>query len=1596
MARKKLNKNLVAFLTGAGVFLSVLVVGVLAYNQSQRDPEELAQKAIQREKAGDPRRAISLLKRAFAVNNEAKYLIDAAAIAYRIGEIADTLRLLQEAHAQTPDDPAILHKLLDQFWEFRPYPLGQWDEVDAYADALLEIEPESPLALASKIDALRRLHPDTVQPPKIPDIIAPEFREVLDGTIRRARQADVQDPHVAVALADVEVSVGMHDANEMLKKRRSREEAEKTMGEARQRAMDLLAPALKRSPDETRLRTTLAGLIKDSKDPQRAQALIEEGVKLHSDDADLHFSLAQLHLLQAAKLRDSGSKEDVVAHARAGAENAQQALDLAPALYDAYPLRARLNQIAWEAEGRWPGEGGALEKRILESYLTAFKDTVDLRSVRSQLGEENRALMIVRGFGSAVQYHTDATDPQVKEMMLGYARKMLDEAVARYPDSWIVPMMRGQIASIEHDLVVAIQRYTETDAKIGLARSRFSLEVKEQLARLYRQSGDYGLAMQFTDQAIELCGSLGIEPAEWLWVSKAFLLNATSTPDNNRAQQALDLIDSLATRLPNSRGLTNERVRSLAMLNRSDESIAALKNLGDESSQMYQARIHIARHDYAAAEQVLREVVTANPKNVAALRMLVQAMALGAHKPAAVELIDGLLASAQDADYRLALEALKVSLTTADADARDAKLLELVNSVKDDAEREGGLVNYWLTRASAMPKKEGETPEAYAERVQAAYHEADQHLAALDKIEGEDGGRLRMRFELALQQGEPERAETLIPRLTELNVDRAGGAVLRGQLAMVRNKPDDALLEFRDAERKLSTDPQIKVMVAQALVRMPEPRYEEAIETLKQAVEIDPRNFAANRILYSCYEALGQRRSGIKYLKRAQQLNPNDEFVKQRSLLLAEADDPNYGIEQREKLREDQPWQVDNLVRLADLYARVDKDDKAIEALDAAIKEEPDNQAVAAFAAEFYAKRKNRAAGEAALRKYIDARKVLRDGADITAMLLLGRFYDRIAAPDDAQATFDEATRRAEQASNLPPTRRLRLQMACIVDLAEHYGRMKDFDRQVEAYDRVLALVDGGKLEDADRAKQELRIKRLRGLLSGGRLGDFETASQAFRKDYPDDLRGSKLQAEFLLKSNRIDEARTLLSRILRDAAEDHWALYMRARVYLNQATPNYSGARTDLLRLKGLAPDAFELRPRMELARVYELTEQYRLAETELRELIQLDPKRVEFAQALIRMFRGAGELQKAEQFLNEMIARDNTQPYWQYQLGRFLLDRKQYSAAVRPLQRAVELTDRAKNVRALEISVADWILAMTRGERPEEAIMVIERLTKKEPHLISPAVRAYAAEAYVRLNRPRKASEQYRLAMLESSKMSVRAVDAVAAAQIGQVGIADCITLLRDLLKEAKAGSDASMRFRGSLTRVLLQAAAPEQIAEARKLIEENLAAATPDSLIALEAMLMKARAVELTGDAEHAVRIYEDVIERFDKAGRGDRVPAVVLNNVAYILADKLSRQQDALPYAQKAREAAPTDANVLDTLGWVYFQLDRFGEAEPVFREALRNDPENLPARYHLGRVLARTGRPDDARRAYDLAERNARQAENDEYLKLIDEAKRNLQ
>jgi predicted Zn-dependent protease len=1531
MAKRRLNKNLVAFLTAAGIILAVVVVGIATLNAARRDPAAVAEKARGLEEAGDLPRAVGLYRRAYDLSKEAKYLLEAARCARELGELPDMFNLLNYAQAQSPRDPDVLQTLLVRYWEIREYRLGQDREVLEHAESLLELDPDNVLALVSKSEALRQLQDED-----------PTFASEAEATLQRAMEIDPTSPFAALVQAERVRTRASAQAAAASQQGRSFE-AEAILKEAGAERARALQPAVAAHPDNTQLRVALAETLVADAQWDDARTLLEQGLASQPEEADLRHAMAAFLFQQAQDKQDEVSADEIAALVNEGLEHVRKALELEPALYMAYTLRADLQRLSWTASGRWEADPLECQKTILESFAEALRNTVGLRTIRARLGRGQRLQMIARAFDSALQFHRDAgADDAGRAQALTYLRRFFQEAQAQYPEHAVVPLMEGHLALIDGDQRLAIKSFTEAEKRGD--PGPFGQLAKEELTRLYRRVEEFGLSLRYARELIDRYEVARRQPPRWLRLHEAELLIAL-----DQAQEALDVLDSIASAYPEDASSKTIRARALALLGRGDEGMQILEESPSDDPRVLlgHARIAVFNEEYDTAVRLLRQVLQSNPDSLGTIRLLMQVLLAADRADEAAQLIQDRIDQTGDERVRRSLQTYQVMLSTPDPEQRRQRLLEILAEIPDDFERAAEHFNFWVAQQDL--------------------ERAVTHLDEMERLRPNDPDVLRLQFDTALRLQNCPRAEQYASRLAQTNADLVGGALFRGRYELSCGAADKALSEFRAAERELPTDPELKMRIAQALLLLKPPRYDAAIQALEQAVEFDPRSFAAHKLLYICYERTGRRSEGISHLEKAADLNPDDALVKESTRLLEEEKDPRRGIAWREPFREENPNDVANLLRLAELYERIGDDVRAEERLQAAVQIDPANVQAARFGASFYARHDDRAAGEKLLQEHLTSQVGL---PSVVARVLFGRFYETLGDPEAALIAYQQAHQSVDQALTPGSADHRRAVVITASELAEFYRRTQRFPEMIDAYRVVLAHLDPDNVSSAQATRRSI----IYGLLSARRFGEAEQEIAAYRNDYPKDPRGMMAEAEFLMARRKVDEARDLLSRVLETQPNHPWSLYMRGRINLEQR--RYPEARADLLAAKAAAPEAFNLNHRLDLARLYVITEQPELAEAELRELLPLerDTRTVELR--LIELLRNNDQVAKAQEFVNELIARQPEEPFWHYQLGRLLSARGEYSAAVGPLKTAVDLAE-----GAAPNTVADWLRALIRSNRAREATRAYESL---DPQLVTPRIQAYAAEAYLAEDRRDVGVALLEQAVSSGSVRSLRELRSAVTHAVILLGKTDGLAVLRRVL-EHPAGDAAALALQSTLARYLVVDKEPARRQEGLEMTEAVIAAAQPGSPLHVEALLVKALALEQAEQNDQAVQVYEEVL-------RVAPDNAHALNNIAYILADKLGRPAEALPYAERLREVAPENANILDTVGWVYFKNGKVDEAEVALLEGLRMEPDNLVARHHLGQLYADSGKRATAQRTFRRLLESASKQENAEDPRVAAEAK----
>jgi Flp pilus assembly protein TadD len=118
-------------------------------------------------------------------------------------------------------------------------------------------------------------------------------------------------------------------------------------------------------------------------------------------------------------------------------------------------------------------------------------------------------------------------------------------------------------------------------------------------------------------------------------------------------------------------------------------------------------------------------------------------------------------------------------------------------------------------------------------------------------------------------------------------------------------------------------------------------------------------------------------------------------------------------------------------------------------------------------------------------------------------------------------------------------------------------------------------------------------------------------------------------------------------------------------------------------------------------------------------------------------------------------------------------------------------------------------------------------------------------------------------------------------------------------------------------------------------------------------------------MLGVAEQGLGRTEQAVTAYRRAAKLDEQAWRPRNNLAVLLGK--GDLQGALAAAQEAYALAPTEPDVLDTLGWLYLEAGRADRSIQLLEDARRAAPASAETGLHLALAYRAAGRNDDARR-----------------------------
>lgn len=547
----------------------------------------------------------------------------------------------------------------------------------------------------------------------------------------------------------------------------------------------------------------------------------------------------------------------------------------------------------------------------------------------------------------------------------------------------------------------------------------------------------------------------------------------------------------------------------------------------------------------------------------------------------------------------------------------------------------------------------------------------------------------------------------------------------------------------------------------------------------------------------------------------------------------------------------------------------------------------------------------------------------------------------------------DEAIRQLKKAVELDPKK-----TKTILNVGGLYHLKGDPKAAREWYDKALSIDPGSvdvhvargnfffasgdreegekeyrKAIELSKEKENIRIALAEHYLFQNRIEESEKELNAVIKDM-NSQKARKVLAEIRIETRKLPEAKTIVDEILKENAKDLDGKFLKGRIALAEKRLDdakallgevvkldaamgrarlYNGiadiqqghiemGRKEVLEAVKLEP--WNIRARLVLGGIYLNTNAPVDAEKQAVEVLRKNPANVEAAVLYADSFLLRREWKKAEQVYLSMIRQIPKSPIGYFKMGLSKKMQKMPAEAAGYFQQAVE-----RNPKDL-IPINEYIFSLAAAKRTDRAKAVLDDCIAKDPK--NPLLREIAGRLHL---------------------ASGKEADAEAA-----------------FLKAIELAPEFPEPYYRLGILYASQKKLPEAESKFRKVVEKNARNAGAFTMLGV--------VQNSQGKMVEANKSYRKALEITPKN-------TLAANNLASNLADFGGNLDEALKFAQNARESAPEDPNVADTLGWIYYKKGLNDTAFPLIEDASRKLKGNASVRYHYGMALAKKGKTREA-------------------------------
>jgi len=468
---------------------------------------------------------------------------------------------------------------------------------------------------------------------------------------------------------------------------------------------------------------------------------------------------------------------------------------------------------------------------------------------------------------------------------------------------------------------------------------------------------------------------------------------------------------------------------------------------------------------------------------------------------------------------------------------------------------------------------------------------------------------------------------------------------------------------------------------------------------------------------------------------------------------------------------------------------------------------------------------------------------------------------------------------------------------------------------------------------ELSKEKENLRIALAEHYLYQGRLEDSEKELNAVIKEM-NSQKARKVLAEVKLETGKPEEAKPLVEAILKENEKDLDGKYLKGRIAL---------AEKRLEDAKALFAEVIKQDAAMARAHLYNgLTEILQgyvdVGKKEVQEAVKLDPNNVRARLVLGEVYLKSNAPAAAEQQAVEVLRRNPSNVQAGILYGDSFLARKDWKKAEQVYTGMIRQMPKS--------SLGYLKMGLSRGiqGKPSEAAGYFAQAIERNPRDLT-AVNGYvlALVATGQKDKARKVMDEY------VAKEPKNPLIWETAGRF-RLALREPAEAESAFLKAIELAPDYTQPYYQLGVLYISQKKLAEADAKLSKVIEKN------EKNVGAHTLLGVVR--NSLGKIDEANKQYRRALELSPKN-------ALAANNLASNLTEHGGNLDEALKFAQVAREAVPEDPNVADTLGWIYYKKGLFDTSYPLISDASKKLEKNAVVRYHHGMVLSKKGKAKEA-------------------------------